>query len=102
VAIAHQAHRLRRYETLVDKAEKAKDFSAALKGLELAAKEMGGVLEGRTTVKHEGSVEHRHLSIEDQRAELAMRLSAVIEGGTLHALPAPDGSEEGASAIPDA
>jgi hypothetical protein len=91
VAVAHRAHRLRMLQGVIEKAEKAKDFGNAIKGLELAAKEMGGVLEGKQIVEHRGSVEHRHLSVEDARAELAMRLGAVIEGGTLqHALPAPD------------
>jgi hypothetical protein len=96
VAIAHQAHRLRKYEDVYDKALKAKDFSAALKAMELAAKEMGGVMTNTSTVKHEGKVEHRHMSLDDAKAELAMRLSAMVDGGQLEpmpALPAPhDGS----------
>lgn len=88
VAIAHQAHRLRRYEEIADSALKSKDFSSALKAMELAAKEMGGVLEGKTTVEHRGAVAHVHGSVEDMRQELAMRLRQVVEGGTL--LPAPE------------
>lgn len=101
VAIAHQAHRLRRLESIVDKAEKARDFSSALKGLEIAAKEMGGILTNTQTVKHEGSVTHRHLSVEDAKAELAMRLGALIDGGTLAALPAPDVATDGHGAGSD-
>ena len=98
VGVAHQAHRLRLIERVIEKATTAKDFSSALKGLELAAKEMGGVLEGKSIVEHRGSVEHRHLSVEDARAELAMRLGAVIDGGTLqHALPTPDAAPDEAS-----
>lgn len=87
VAIAHQAHRLRRYEEIADSALKSKDFSSALKALELAAKELGGVLEGKQTVEHRGSISHVHGSVEDMRQELAMRLQQVVDGGTL--LPAP-------------
>lgn len=90
VAIAHRAHRLRMLQQVVEKAEKAKDFGNAIKGLELAAKEMGGVLEGKSEVKHVGQVAHVHLSVEDAKRELAMRLSEVIEGGKLEALPKPD------------
>jgi hypothetical protein len=94
VAIAHQAHRLRRYETIIDKAERAKDFSSALKGLELAAKEMGGVLTNVSRTEVKGQIEHRHLSIEDAKAELAMRLQSAIEGGTLTPLPSPTEGDE--------
>lgn len=89
MAMAHQVHRLRNYQDVYDKALKAKDFSAALKAMELAAKEMGGVLTNATTVKHEGAVEHRHLSIGDAKAELAMRLSAAIDMGVLDVVATP-------------
>lgn len=88
IGIAQQNHRLRLIERLVEKAETAKDFNAATKLLELAAREMGGVLTNVSKTRVEGVVEHRHLSVEDARAELAARLGAVIDGGTL--LPAPD------------
>ena len=79
VALAHQVHRLKLVEKLVEKATNSKDYGAALKGLELAAKEMGGVLEGRTTVTHQGAVAHVHGTTEDLRAELAMRLAAMAD-----------------------
>lgn len=79
VAIAHQAHRLRKYEEIYDKSLKARDFSAALKAMELAAKELGGVMTNQSTVKHEGNVTHRHLTPQDAKAELAMRLTAMVE-----------------------
>jgi hypothetical protein len=87
VAIAHQAHRLRLVSRLIEKASSSKDFNAALKGLELAAKEMGGALSGHSVVEHRGTVGHVHANLEDARREVAMRLSQVVEGGTL--LPAP-------------
>lgn len=87
VAIAHQAHRLRRYEEVYDKALKGRDYSAALKAMELAAKELGGAMTNASTVKHEGNVTHRHLSAGDARTELAMRLTAMLEQQA--ALPSP-------------
>lgn len=88
VALAHQAHRLRLIGEIVDKATTAKDFGNAIKGLELAAKEMGGALEGRTIVTHTGAVAHVHGSVEDMRQELAMRLATVVEA--LPMLSSPD------------
>lgn len=87
VAIAHQAHRLRQLERVVELATKSKDYNAALKGIELAAKEMGGLTQ---TVRHEGIVGmvHKHThSIEDAKAEVAMRLTQLLEGGLLHTTP---------------
>lgn len=94
IAIAHQTHRLKVLQSLVDKATTAKEFAVAMKGLEQAAKEMGGVLTNQTKVTHEGRVEHRHLSIDDAREELAQRLAAAIDGGTLRALPVPSPDSE--------
>jgi hypothetical protein len=87
VAIAHQAHRLRLVSRIVEKATTSKDYAAALKGLELAAKEMGGALSGQTTVRHEGMIGHVHATVEEARAEISARLAQVVEGGLL--LPAP-------------
>ncbi len=87
VAIAHQAHRLRKYEEIYDKALKGRDYSAALKAMELAAKELGGVMTNQSTVKHEGNVTHRHLSPADAKVELGMRLQAMLEQQA--ALPSP-------------
>jgi hypothetical protein len=79
VAVAHQAHRLRKLEEVIEKAIASKDFNSALKGLELSAKEMGGVLEGKTTVRHEGAISHVHGTVEDARAEVAMRLQQLVD-----------------------
>lgn len=90
VAIAHQAHRLRKLEEIATKALTAKDFNAALKAMELAAKEMGQLTQ---TVRHEGTVSHVHGTVEDARAEVAMRLQQLSEA---MALPAPTvATEEG-------
>jgi hypothetical protein len=75
VAVSHQAHRLRLIGQIVDKATTAKDFGNALKGLELAAKEMGGLSQ---KVEHTGIVSHVHGSIEDARREVADRLRALV------------------------
>jgi hypothetical protein len=87
VAISHQAQRLRLLSGIVEKAEKSKDFNAALKGLELAAKEMGGMMDASVArkVEHSGAVAHVHGTVEDARAEVAMRLRSMVE-----ALPPPD------------
>ena len=87
VAISHQAHRLRLVSRIVDKATTSKDYANALKGLELAAKEMGGVLAGQHVVRHEGQIAHVHATLDEARAEVAARLAQVIDGGLL--LPAP-------------
>ena len=93
VAIAHQAHRLRKLENIIESATKSKDYTAALKGIELAAKEMGGLTQ---TVRHEGRVEQAHLHVhgttEDMRTELAMRLAALadtVAPTVVEALPVP-------------
>ena len=83
VAISHQAHRLRLVSRLVDKATNSKDYAAALKGLELAAKEMGGALTSQHVVRHEGTVGHVHATVEEARRELTARLSSVVQGGLL-------------------
>lgn len=105
VAIAHQPVRLRMVQKLAEKAATSKDYAAALKAIELAAKEMGGVLEGRTTVTHQGAVTHVHGSVDDLRAELAMRLAAMTDTlpapepkGTVSVLPPADVGEHKGSA----
>jgi hypothetical protein len=90
VAIAHQAHRLRKLEAIIEGATKSKDYGNAIKGLELAAKEMGGTLAGQHTVTHKGAVAHVHGSIDDMRSELAMRLTTLADA---MALPAPATAE---------
>ena len=87
VAISHQAHRLRLVGRIVEKATTSKDYAAALKGLELAAKEMGGALASVHTVRHEGQIAHVHATVEEARREVAARLAQVIEGGTLLPMP---------------
>jgi len=87
VAVAHQAHRLRLLSRIVDKATTSKDYANAIKGLELAAKEMGGALTSQHTVKHEGTVAHVHATVEEARAEITARLQQVVDGGLL--LPSP-------------
>lgn len=98
IGIAHQGHRLRRLEQLIDKAEKAREYDVAGKLLEQAAKEMGGILTNVSKREVSGTVEHRHLSPEDAKAELAMRLQAVVDKGWL--LPSPDGAAEAVSVEP--
>jgi len=93
VAIAHQAHRLRLLSRVVDKATTSRDYGNAIKGLELAAKEMGGVLSGQHVVRHEGTIGHVHATVEEARAEITARLTQVVEGGLLLAAPSP--TEEG-------
>lgn len=102
VAIAHQAHRLRLIGEVVEKAGKSKDYNAALKGLELAAKEMGGLMDASVArkVEHTGVIGHAHLNVDDARQEVAMRLRDMVEKmPVVEALPAPEDAEF--SAIPD-
>ena len=101
VAIAHQGQRLRLIGKLVEKAEKSKDYAAALKGLELAAKEMGGVMDASIArkVEHTGTVGHVHASVDDARAEVAMRLRQMVEAQPL--LPSPEVQDAEYSAIPE-
>lgn len=102
VAIAHQAHRLRKYEEIYEKALKGRDYSAALKAMELAAKELGGVMTNQSTVKHEGNVTHRHLTPQDAKAELAMRLTAMIETQAALPSPTPQPIEDASFSVVDA
>jgi hypothetical protein len=97
VAIAHQAHRLRLLSRVVDKATTSKDYANAIKGLELAAKEMGGALSGQHTIRHEGTIGHVHATVEEAKAEIAARLTQVIDAGTLLSAPVatPPATEEG-------
>lgn len=88
IGISHQNHRLKMLERIVASAESMGDYAAALKGLEQAAKEMGGVLTNVSKTKVEGQVAHMHMSLEDARAELAQRLRAAMDGGTLKAIEA--------------
>lgn len=99
VAISHQAQRLRLIGQVVEKAQSSKDYAAALKGLELAAKEMGGVLEGRSIVEHRGGMVHVHTNVEDARREVAMRLAQIVDGGLLLPAAVPDNPE--ISAVPE-
>jgi hypothetical protein len=78
IAISHQAHRLRRLEAVHDAAMRAKDFTNAIKALEVAAKELGGLGE-TVTVKHSGTVGHVHATIDEARAEVTMRLAGLLE-----------------------
>lgn len=103
VAMAHQAHRLRKLEDIADLAIRAKDFSSAIKALEVAAKEVGGLLEAgnnKLTVEHRGTVGHVHATVDEARKEVAMRLANLVETSPeLRAklagqLPAPDDSIE--------
>jgi hypothetical protein len=89
VAIAHQNHRLRLIERAIEGAERSRDWGAVKQLLELAAKEMGGVLTNVSKVEHQGAVEHRHMSVDDARTELAQRLATALDGGVLTALPPP-------------
>lgn len=108
-AMAHQAHRLRQLENIVDLATRAKDFSSAIKALELAGKEMGGLLQAgnsKVTVEHTGTIGHVHATVEEARREVAMRLASLMERTPelQAALPAPDtekeeGGEEGGMGI---
>ena len=82
IAITHQAHRLRRLEEVHQAAMRAKDFTNAIKALEVASKELGGLGE-TVTVKHSGTVGHVHASLEDARTEVAMRLAGLIERAQL-------------------
>lgn len=86
----HQAHRLALIGQVVEKATHSRDYNAALKGLELAAKEVGGAMTGSHTVKHEGMIAHVNLSPEDARREVADRLRSLVDGGELERLSAPD------------
>jgi hypothetical protein len=87
VAISHQAHRLRLLSRVVEKATTSKDYANAIKGLELAAKEMGGALSGQHTIRHEGTIGHVHATVEEAKAEIASRLTMVLEAGTLLSAP---------------
>jgi hypothetical protein len=78
VPIAHQAHRLRMLDRLATRLEECGDYSGALKALELAAKEMGGLLtkEKLASVPDDPAVANS--SPADMRSELTGRLASLI------------------------
>lgn len=84
VGIAHQVHRLRTLDRIAQRAETKGDFGTVMSALKQAAEEVGGVMSNERNV----NVRHLHLSPEDARAELAMRLGAIIEAQAV--LPPPD------------
>lgn len=90
IGVSMQNQRLRLIERAIEGAERGKDWGNVARLLELAAKEMGGVLTNVSKVEHGGAVGHLHLTAEDARAELARRLNGVVNGGLLEAKPLED------------
>ena len=83
IPISHQGHRLRLLDRLAIKLESEGDYGGALKAIEQAAKEVGGIFtnERRTTMS--AIVRAVPIDIGEARAQLAMRLSALVEQHSL-------------------
>lgn len=73
IGVAHQAHRLRVLDRMVNKAEHKDQFTVAAQLLKQAAEEMGGLLTNKR------SVTHFHITPEDARRQLAEKLHGLIE-----------------------
>ena len=94
IGIAHQSQRLRLIERAIAGAERSRDWGNVSKLLELAAKEMGGVLTNVSKTEVRGVMEHRHMSIEDARSELTARLAGALDGGVLKPLELQDNRDD--------
>lgn len=83
IGIAHQSVRLRMLARMASKAEEGKQYALAASLLKQAAEEMGGALSGTKVIEHRGHIGHVHLSADDMRNELALRLGSVLERAAL-------------------
>lgn len=78
IGIAHQNQRLRMLDRMAHKAEERGDYALAAQLLAQGAKELGGLVD-QQRVHHTGVVGNVHMSVDDARAELAMRLNRIAE-----------------------
>ena len=88
IPISHQAHRLRMLDRLATKLERQGDYGGALKAIEQAAKETGGLFTNQRKAVVEGSVNIVHRDPQEARSQLAALLAAHID--RYEALPAPE------------
>lgn len=87
IGISHQAHRLRLLDRLAAKLERDGDYLGALRAIEQAAKEAGGLFNNHRTTKVEASVSIVPQNLQEARSQLALRLASYVE--RCDALPAP-------------
>jgi hypothetical protein len=78
LAIAQQAYRLRQLERLIGMAMERKQIKLAAELLEQASKEVGGMF--TNTRKVEGSVEHRHMTVDEARAKIEKMQARLRDG----------------------
>ena len=83
IPIAQQGHRLRVLDRLLTKLEAEGDYAGALKALEQAAKEAGGIFTNERKASVTANVLTVQMGADEVRAELAARLGAFVEAQRL-------------------
>lgn len=79
IPIAHQGHRLRALNRLASKMELAGDHAGAMKALEQAARETGGLLTNERRATLNATVRTVPIDPAEARAELAARLEGFLD-----------------------
>lgn len=81
IPIANQGHRLRVLDRLANRLEQQGDYLGALKAIELAAKEAGGLFskERQFTVSPKVATVATATDVATRRAELALRLERLMD-----------------------
>ena len=75
----HKPHRIARLDRMASKAEYSGNIVLAAALLEQIAKEVGDAYSNKRNLHHSGYVDRRDLSIEEVKAELAIRLAGLRE-----------------------
>lgn len=83
IPISHQGHRLRLLDRLAIKLESEGDYGGALKAIEQAAKEVGGIFTNERKALVTASVRTVQTTAAEARAELAARLQACVQAQLL-------------------
>jgi len=83
IPIAQQGHRLRLLDRLATRLEDQGDYGGALRAIEQAAKEVGGIFTNERKALVTASVRKVQTTAAEARAELAARLNACVEASLL-------------------
>jgi hypothetical protein len=85
IPIAQQGHRLHLLDRLATKLEAQGDYGGALKAIEMAAKEVGGLFTNERRASVTANIRTVQMTAEEARAQLAARLQAYVEAQPLSA-----------------